>query len=104
MHTWKQRLGSDATYHKLMDIFERAGYRTYAEIVRNIVCDTESEVDDSSDYDDPIPQPETYPFHKPSPPSSPKLSQHKISSCDEYLLVNPNTAQGLTEGENCILL
>ena len=101
LHIWKQRLGSDATYQKLIDVFECAGYRTYVEIVRNTVCDAESETDDSSDYEEPIPQPETYPH--PKAPSLPKLSPCKPSSRDEYLLVNPATAQGLPEGENCTL-
>ena len=99
---WKQRLGSDATYQKLINVFECAGYRTYADIVRNTICDAESEMDDSSDYEEPIPQPETYPRLKINPPPSPKLSPCRFSSCDEYLLVNPTIAQDLPKGENCI--
>ena len=104
LQIWKRRLGSDATYQKLINVFESAGYRTYAEIVRNTVCDAESEIDESSDYEEPIHQPETYPCVKISRTSSPKPkpSPHRFSSCDEYLLVNPTTAQGLPEGENCV--
>ena len=98
---WKQRLSSEATYQKLINVFERAGYCTYADIVRNTVCDAESEMDDFSDYEEPIPQPETYPHLKICPPSPPKLSSRKRSTLDEYLLVNPTTARGLPEGENC---
>lgn len=101
LYIWKQRLGSDATYQKLIDVFECAGYRIYADIVRNTVYTAES---DCSDCDEPIPQPETYPHHKLSSPPSPTLSTspHKVSSSayDEYLLINPATAQGLPEGEN----
>ena len=104
LQIWKRRLGSDATYQKLIDIFECAWFRTYAEIVRNTVCDAESETDDSSDYEEPIPQPETYPCLKISPPSSPKLLSRRFSLCDEYFLVNQATTQGLPEGENCIWL
>ena len=104
MHIWKQRLGSDATYQKLIDIFERAGYHTYnyAEIVRNITCDTESETDDFHD-DDTMPQPETYPPFKTSHPSSTKCSERKPSTCDEYLLINPAIAQRLPKGNSIIL-
>ena len=104
MHIWKRRLGSDATYQKLIDIFECAGYRTYAEIVKSTVCGDESETDDCSDYDEPLPQPETYPHLQTCPPSPPTLSPRRLSSCDEYLLVNQATAHGLPEGENCIII
>ena len=52
----KLRLGSDATYQKLIDIFENAGYRTYAEIIRNTTSSAEfpSETDDFSDYNENI--------------------------------------------------
>ena len=105
LYLWKQKLGSEATSQRLISAFERADYRNYAEIVRNIICENESEVDDSSDYDEPIPQPETYPYVKLSPQSSPvpKLSR-RVSSCDEYRLINPATAKGLPEGENCSYL
>ena len=100
LQMWKQRLGSEATYQKLIDVFERASYHTYAEIVRNIVCNTESETDDSHD-DDPVSQPATYPPLKPSPLSSTKCSQRKLSTCDEYLLVNPAIAQRLPKRKKC---
>ena len=91
----------------MIDVFERAGYRIYAEIVKNTIYAAESD-SDSSDYDEPIyiPQPETYPHHKLSPPSSPTVtpSPRKLSAYDEYLLINPATAQGLPEGKYIILL
>ena len=99
---WKQRLGSEATYQKLIDIFECAGYRNYADIVKNLICDAENETDDSSDYEEPIPQPETYPHLNLSPLSLPNFRNRKMSSCDEYLLINQATAQNLPEGQNCI--
>ena len=85
----------------MISVFEHAGYRDCAAIVRNTVCDPESEadLDNSSDYDQPIPQPETYPHVKLSPPSSPKLSKC-VPSCDEYLLINPATANDLPESKN----
>ena len=95
---WKQKLGSEATYRKLISIFECAGYDTYAEIVRNI-CDTESE-DDSSDYDEPIPQPETYPHQTLNPPSSsiPSKINNELSLYEEYSLINQTNAQDLPKG------
>ena len=101
LYIWKRRLGSKATYQKLINVFEHAGYRNCAEFVRNIESEDENEEDDSSDYDDPIPQPETYPHVKLNPVSSSKQSKC-ISICDEYVLVNPAAAKGLPEGENNI--
>ena len=106
LHMWKQRLGSDATYQKLIDIFEGAGYCSYADIVRNIASSVEiqSEMDDSSDYDEFISQPETYPHHKPNLSLSPKFLTQKPSSCDEYLQINPTAARNLPQGKNCIYI
>ena len=100
LYIWKRRLGSEATYQRLMNVFERADFQIFSEIVRSIICEDESEADDSSDYDEPIPQPETYPNIQVNPPSSPKLSR-RISSCDEFLLINPATANDVPKGEYC---
>ena len=99
---WKQRLGSDATYQKLINVFECAGYRTYAEIVRNTLCDDESDSSDDSDYNEPIPQPEAYPQFKVNPPPSPKPSPRRFSSCDEYLHIDSVTAMDLPKGETLV--
>ena len=98
LYIWKRKLGSEATYQRLINIFERSDFHNYAEIVRNTVREDESEEDDSSDCDEPIPQPETYPNSKLNPLPSPKISRH-VSSYDEYLLINPATANNLTKGE-----
>ena len=100
LYVWKQKLGSDATYQRLMNIFERAGFQNCAEIIRSLVCEDESEEDDSSDYDEPIPQPETYPNVQPTPRPSLNLSRC-VSSCDEYSLINPAAANNLPKGEYC---
>ena len=102
LYLWKQRLGSEATYQKLISIFEQADFQICAEIVRTIICEDESEVDDS-DYDEPIPQPETYPNVESNPQPLPTLSR-RISSCDEYLLINPSTANDLPKGEYILFL
>ena len=91
---WKQRSGSSATYKKLINIFECAGYYDYAENVRKTVHVVESETDDSisSDEDD-ILQPQTYPHIKPPTPlSSPKAD---LSPFEEYSLIDAAVAQGL---------
>ena len=93
---WKRKLGSDATYMRLINVFERAGFQNTAEIVRSIVCEDESE-EDSSDYDEPIPQPETYPNVQIYPLPSLKHSK-RVSSCDEYVLINSVTANTLPKG------
>lgn len=36
LEKWKQRLGSKATYNKLIGVFECAGYQGYADTVRQI--------------------------------------------------------------------
>ena len=95
LYIWKQRLGSDATYQRLINVFEQSDFQNCAEIVRSIVCEDES---DSSDYDEPIPQPETYPNVQSNPPPSPELSRH-TSLCDEFLLTNSATANSLPKGE-----
>ena len=90
---WKQRSGSSATYRKLINIFEDAGYCDYAENVRKTVHVVESEMDDSISSDEVIPQPQTYPHIKPpTPPPSPKAD---LSQFEEYSLITSDAAQGL---------
>ena len=81
-----------------MNVFEQAEFQDCAEIIRSIMYES-----DSNDYDEPIPQPETYPNVQTNPPPSPKLSR-RISSCDEYVLINPATANGLPKGENLLII
>ena len=84
-----------------MNVFERADFQNCVEIVRSIIiCEDESGEADSSesDYDEPIPQSETYPKLQSNPRPSPKLSRH-VSSYDEYLLINPATANDVPKGE-----
>ena len=103
LYIWKRKLGSDATYQRLINVFEQADFQNFAEMIRSIICEDQSELDDSSDYDEPmpIPQPETYPSVQSNSCSSPKLSRH-ASSCDEFLLINPANANNLPKGEFCI--
>ena len=98
LYIWKRKLGSEATYQRLINVFEQADFKNYTEFIRNILCEEEGEDDDFSDHDDPIPQPETYLNVQSNPQPSLKLSMC-ISSCDEYLLINPATAGSLPKGE-----
>ena len=98
---WKQKLGSNATYQKLINVFETSGYRTYAEIVQNVACSVDGAMESfsDSDHEEPLSQPDTYPHPKPSPPSLPKSSTHAFSnSCDEYMLVSRTALRDLPEG------
>ena len=92
---WKEKLGSRATYQKLIDTFENAGYPVYADIVRTV----ESEMDSPKGYAEPVLQPEPYLQPKPGPLSSPKLTR-QLSPCDEFLEINSADAKDLPEGEN----
>ena len=103
LYIWKRKFGSDATYQRLINVFERADFQNCAEMVKSIVCEDESEVDDSSDYDEPIPQPDTYPNVQSNPQPSPKLSRC-VSSYDEYLQINPAAASSLPKGEYVFML
>jgi hypothetical protein len=35
LELWKQKLGSCATYNSLIEVFERAGYKDFADVVRS---------------------------------------------------------------------
>ena len=67
LHTWKKRNGSNATYSKLIKIFEQAGSKKYADKVRKISELSESEEDSSSSGEEhsQMDQPQTYPTQKP---------------------------------------
>ena len=66
MHTWKKRNGSNATYSKLIKIFEQADNKNYADEVRKISEVSESEEDSSCSGEEhsQMDQPQTYPTQK----------------------------------------
>ena len=47
MEKWKQKLGSSATYNNLIGVFERAGYKSYADTVKNLMKNVEIDADNS---------------------------------------------------------
>ena len=66
------------------------------------MCSVDNQMDDFCD-EEPLPQPETYPHPKSSPPLSPEHSTRRVSPCDEYVLISDQaTAQNLPKGENFI--
>ena len=99
LQIWKQRSGCCATYKKLINIFECAGYYNYAENVRKTAHVVESETDDSISSDEVIPQPQTYPHIKS--PTQPSLPKADLSQFEEYSLIDPAAAQGLPKCKNC---
>ena len=84
LYTWKKRNGSNATYSKLIKIFEQAGCKICADEVRRIAKLSDSEIDDSSsgsgeEYSQ-VEQPQTYPEYKRQalsrlPPAAPKSAE-----------------------------
>ena len=106
MLEWKQNLGFDATYRKLMDAFKRAGCNHYADRVKEIAANSDSDTDDSScsDGDYPLPQPPPY---LPQEPHSTQFSFQVASSQDEshYVLISPSQVENLPkEGNNNIIV
>ena len=45
LNTWKRKLGSNATYSKLIEVFERAGYKNYADSVVRIMSESLGEIE-----------------------------------------------------------
>ena len=48
LRTWRQRLGSKATYNNLIKAFERASYNDLALSVRNLITNAPTEADNLS--------------------------------------------------------
>ena len=91
---WKQKLGSDATYNKLIRVFEHAGYKRYAENIGRIMQCQENckEICDSNSDEDcfPPPQPQTYPNHEPLSPVD--IPDPQI--LESYINLDPATHPG----------
>ena len=45
LNMWKRRLGSSGTYNKLIEVFERAGYKNYADSVIRIMSESLGEIE-----------------------------------------------------------
>ena len=42
---WKRKLGSSGTYNKLIEVFERAGYKSYADNVVKVMSESLGEIE-----------------------------------------------------------
>ena len=42
---WKRKLGSSGTYNKLIEVFEHAGYKTYADSIIRIMSESLGEIE-----------------------------------------------------------
>ena len=69
MRTWRQRLGSKATYNNVIKVFERASYNALALSVRNLITNAPTDADNSSGILS----------HTPPPPAQ-LLSQSSVFS------------------------
>ena len=101
MHTWKQRNGSKATYSKLIEIFKRAGYRSYADELRTLAQFSDSEGDDTSSSGEEhshMEQPQTYPTQKPQAFS--QVPPATAESTEVYVVMEGK--ENLQAGKNSI--
>ena len=103
LQTWKQRSGSKGTYKKLIRIFEHAGYKRYADGVRMIAQDSDSETDDSSgsgEEHSPVEQPPTYPSFTLQNLMIPQSSSIRPEATETYVVVSEADTGILTEGKH----
>lgn len=85
MEKWKQKLGSSATYNNLIGVFERAGYKSYADTVRDIMKNVQTDTDNSNrntrnqtpDPEQPLAQ---LPVFPPEPEKIPEPPQYAIAA------------------------
>ena len=73
MQKWKEKQGSEATYKKLIKIFEHAGYKLYADVVKSLVSMCSDQADkpnDSADQQICLP-----PFSQPPSPQLPEFPE-----------------------------
>ena len=98
LHTWIQRNGSKATYSRLINVFEQAGYRIYADLVRRIVDLSDK---DSSGSGEEQCQPNTYPQYKEQQALS-QFPQALPESTETYMVIEQENllAGGISFIEN----
>ena len=98
MHKWKQRNGTKATYSRLIKIFERAGYKTYADAVKRTAQLSESESEESSgsgEEHSKLEQPDAYPPYQQKK-SLRHLTPAKPKSSETYMIMHD---KNLPEGK-----
>ena len=85
LYTWKTRNGSKATYSKLIKIFGRAGYKTYADELRRIIDCENDDSSGSGEEPSQVEQPQTYPDYKQQALS--QLSPATSKSTEVFVVV-----------------
>jgi hypothetical protein len=83
--TWKRKKGSSATYSKLIEIFEQAERKTYADTVRRIVqlC--------NNDFSEEHSQPQAYPASEPQSLSQVPPAMHSDKSTEVHYVMRKGT-------------
>ncbi len=75
MHKWKQKLGTNATLKKLISVFEHAGYKDFADYVRQMLVAEGIPSDATDTASTQLPKP----FAEPKP-EFPSIESISISS------------------------
>jgi hypothetical protein len=83
LEKWKQNRGSDATYINLIKVFEQAGYKKYAEIVKDQLMENmQADTGDSNTIIQTPPPPLEQPL--PQLPIFPSQSEQLLSELPSY--------------------
>ena len=91
LHMWKIKNGSGATYSKLIEIFERADHKNYADEVRRIVQLSNSKASHSSAEHS---QPQVYPASEPQSLSQVPPAMHLPTDHEVYEVREGTPPQG----------
>ena len=93
LQEWRQKLGTKATYKNLIEVFEQAGYKAYAEFVKDLVKNMQMDTGDSSrNANSQTPPP---PSEQPSPVSPPDSEQFsEYAAAGEVRLLHEDNRLG----------
>jgi hypothetical protein len=83
--TWKRKNGSNATYTKLIGMFEQAERKTYADAVRRIVQPC------NNDFSEEHSQPQAYPASEPQSLSQVPSAMHSDKSTEVHYVMREGT-------------
>ena len=97
MQKWKEKQGSEATYKKLIKIFEHAGYKLYADFIKSLVSTCSDQADKPNDSADqqirlssssqsPSPQLPEFPESVTLTASTVQLEKHRQES--KYAIIS----------------
>ena len=85
MHKWKQKLGTKATSKNLISVFERAGYKDYADNIRQMLV-AEGIPSDATDTTSTY-SPKPFPEPKPEFPSIESISLSSTATTTTTVVV-----------------